>query len=243
MLVEGHRRALGAIKELRPAARAGLVHSMQAWESNSGGRPALEYSRRYNEDIFLAACKDDDYIGVNTYTRQRIDAPLVAGPFSRAVLGIGPLERRVVPMVADRIIKASAPAAMLAASEIDGVRRTQMGWEWRPQAVAVTARRVAAMHPGKPIVVTEHGVATSNDEERIEFIRDGLTALHPLIGEGIPLRGYIHWSAFDNFEWAYGYDMIFGLIGVNRKTQERTIRPSARFLGDVARSNRMTIDD
>ena len=49
--------------------------------------------------------------------------------------------------------------------------------------------------------------------------------------------GYIHWSAFDNFEWASGYAMQFGLIAVDRTTQERTVKPSARFLGEVARAN------
>ncbi len=237
-LIAAHRLARAAIKELRPAARAGVAHSMQEWVSNWGGRPALEYSRRLNEDVFLAACKDDDYIGVNTYTRQRIDLPAPMGPISRVVLSVGALERRVVPRVAERIAAAASDPELLMR---DGVRRTQMGWEWRPQAVAATVRRVAELHPGKPILVTEHGVATANDEERIEFIRDGLTALHPLIGEGIPLRGYIHWSAFDNFEWAYGYQMLFGLIAVDRKTQERIIRPSARFLGEIARTNRLVI--
>jgi beta-glucosidase len=238
-LIEAHRLALAAIKELRPAAKVGMAHSMQEWESNWGGRAVIEYSRRLNEDVFLAACKEDDYIGVNSYTRQRIDLSAPIGVLTRIVLSVGALERRVVPRVVDRMAAAMEPEVLLR----DGVRRTQMGWEWRPQAVAFTVRRVAELHPGKPILVTEHGVATANDEERVEFIRDGLTALHPLIAEGIPLRGYLHWTAFDNFEWAYGYSMLFGLIGVDRKTQERTIRPSARFLGGIARTNRLVLED
>ncbi len=95
------------------------------------------------------------------------------------------------------------------------------------------------MLPGKPIVVTEHGVAASDDAERIEFITLGLQALHPLIGEGIPLLGYVHWSAFDNFEWVLGYSMEFGLIAVDRETQERKPKPSASFLGEIARTNRL----
>jgi beta-glucosidase len=104
-------------------------------------------------------------------------------------------------------------------------------------------RRVAAMHPGKPLLVTEHGVATADDDERIEYIRDGLVALHRVIEDGIPLRGYIHWSAFDNFEWAFGYAMLFGLIEVDRKTQERRVRPSARYLGEIARTNTLRVGE
>jgi len=102
---------------------------------------------------------------------------------------------------------------------------------------------VAELLPGKPIVVTEHGVATNDDAERIEFITEGLKALHPLIGEGIPLRGYVHWSAFDNFEWNLGYSMKFGLIAVDRETQGRRPKPSARFLGEVARTNKLILPD
>jgi beta-glucosidase len=102
---------------------------------------------------------------------------------------------------------------------------------------------VAELLPVKPIVVTEHGVATADDAERIEFITEGLKALHPLIGAGIPLKGYIHWSAFDNFEWAEGYGMEFGLIAVDRKTQERSPKPSAQFLGGIARRNRLKLPD
>jgi beta-glucosidase len=236
-LIEAHRLSRATIKEMRPRANVGMAHSMQEWESGWSGRPALEYSRRLNEDLFLAACKEDDYIGVNTYTRQRIDVPLSVGALSRIVLRVAWLERRVVPGVVDRMAAMMEPEALMR----DGVRRTQMGWEWRPTAVAATVRRVASIHPGKPIVVTEHGVATADDAERIEFIRDGLVALHDVIRDGIPLRGYVHWSAFDNFEWAFGYAMTFGLIEVDRPTQERRVRPSARFLGEIARANKLTV--
>jgi beta-glucosidase len=118
-----------------------------------------------------------------------------------------------------------------------------MGYEFRPGAIVATVRRVAELLPGKPIVVTEHGVAAADDAERIEFITEGLKALHPLVGEGIPLRGYLHWSAFDNFEWASGYAMEFGLIAVDRKTQERMVKPSARFLGEIARANKLMLPD
>ena len=116
-----------------------------------------------------------------------------------------------------------------------------MGYEFRPQAVAATVRRAAQLLPGKPIVVTEHGIATADDAERVEFITEGLRSLHQVIADGIPLQGYIHWSAFDNFEWASGYAMQFGLIAVDRATQERTVKPSGRFLGEISRANRLRL--
>jgi beta-glucosidase len=52
----------------------------------------------------------------------------------------------------------------------------------------------------------------------------------------VDVRGYTYWSAFDNFEWMQGYQMKFGLIGVDRQTQVRTVKPSARWLGELAKS-------
>jgi beta-glucosidase len=87
--------------------------------------------------------------------------------------------------------------------------------------------------------VTEHGVATDDDAERVEFIDRGLRSIHAEIEAGLPVRGYVHWSALDNFEWVHGYGMRFGLVGVDWATLERTVRPSARFLGEIARTGRL----
>jgi beta-glucosidase len=150
------------------------------------------------------------------------------GSLLRLALGVRPVANLVFP----RVIRNQSlnPTPSLP----PGTRRTQMGYEFWPEAVATTVRRVAALLPGKDILVTEHGVATDDDAERVEFID---RALHAELASGAPVRGYIHWSALDNFEWARGYGMRFGLIGVDRATQERTVRPSARHLGAIARAN------
>jgi beta-glucosidase len=237
-LIEGHRRARATVKELRPGARVGQTHSMQEWESNAGGRPAMEYARRMGEDIYLEASKEDDFVGVQTYTRARLDLPRPIGWLTKAALAVDPIEKLVVSQTVGRQTGGDPTV-----DARDGIRRTQMGYEFRPQAVAATVRRAAELLPDKPIVVTEHGIATADDGERIEFITEGLKALHAVLGEGIPVRGYIHWSAFDNFEWALGYAMQFGLIAVDRATQERTPKPSARFLGAIARANYLGVTD
>ena len=237
LLIEGHRRARAAVKELRPSARVGQTHAMLEWESNAGGRPMMKFSRHMSEDIYLEASKEDDFIGVQTYTRVQLNMPRPAGWLTRPILAVNPLARLVMALAMSRIDLSNPPAP----DPNDGGRRTQMGYEFRPQAVAATVRRVAELLPGKPIIVTEHGLATADDAERVEFITGGLAALHAVIADGIPLGGYIHWSAFDNFEWDKGYSMTFGMIGVDRATQERTVRPSARFLGDIARNNKLEV--
>lgn len=237
-LVEGHRSARAAVKEVRPAARVGATHSMQEWVADAGGRPVMEYIRRMNEDVFLEACADDDFVGVQTYTRVQVNLPRLLAPLLRTAIASHAARRAAVPLLVGRRTRQQVGGSRGAGS----ARSTDMGYEYRPEAVAATIRRVASLLPDRAIVVTEHGVATHDDAERVEFIHRGLRAIHPLIEAGLPIRGYFHWSALDNFEWAFGYRMRFGLIAVDRATQERTIKPSARVLGAIARSNRLGPD-
>ena len=232
-LIEGHRLALLAVRSASPTARAGMTHQLLEWASDARGRPFVEWMRRRNEDVFLEAAADDDFVGVQTYTRVTVRFNPVAATALRLALRVPPLAARVLPPVVRRA--AASPTPPLP----PGARRTQMGYELRPEALAATVRRVARLLPGKDILVTEHGIATADDADRIAFIDAGLRALHAEIAAGAPVRGYIHWSALDNFEWAYGYRMQFGLVAVDRATQARTVRPSARHLGAIARANRL----
>ncbi len=234
-LTEGQRRSYAAVKDARPEARAGATHSMQAWEPDDASRPMVDYLRRWDEDVFLEASAGDDFVGVQTYTQ--VDVRL--GRVTRALVGAALRSDRVMRTVLPPILRRQARDP--AGGAPPGVRRTQMGYAFAPEAVAATVRRVGAVLPGREILVTEHGVATDDDAERVEFIDRGLAAIHGAMAEGLPVRGYIHWSAFDNFEWARGYGMRFGLIGVDRTTLARTVRPSARHLGAIARSGRLSI--
>ena len=99
------------------------------------------------------------------------------------------------------------------------------------------AVRYAHQATGLPIVVTEHGVGTEDDTIRAAFIPAALAELKKVIDEGVPVRGYLHWSLLDNFEWIFGYKPKFGLCSVDRTTFERTPKPSASVLGAIARRN------
>lgn len=91
---------------------------------------------------------------------------------------------------------------------------------------------------GKPVYVTESGIATTDDAWRERFLRDYLSEIWKAIAEdGVDVRGYFHWTSMDNFEWAHGYRMKFGLIAVDRRTLERTPKPSAKLFGRFAAAN------
>ncbi|MDX2546843.1 glycoside hydrolase family 1 protein [Streptomyces sp. WI04-05B] len=230
-----HRNARDVIRELAPDVKVGMAHALQDWHANPGGVPAMEWARELHEDRFFAETAEDDFLGVQTYTRLDVNAPRVTKPFSAALLR----SRRLTQSLALPYLHRQAAAVSAEGAPADGGRRTQMGYLWAPEAVEATARRVARLFPGKEIVLTEHGVGTDDDSERIDYIRAGLRVVHRMIDDGLPITGYVHWSLLDNFEWWDGYRPKYGLVAVDRSTQDRAVKPSAHWYGDVARTNRM----
>jgi beta-glucosidase len=118
------------------------------------------------------------------------------------------------------------------------VGQTQMGIENWPHAVAHCVRRTAAF-TGLPVLITESGIATEDDTERIDYIDAVLREVHGCIDEGLDVRGYFVWSLLDNFEWNMGYGPKLGLHAVDRTTFERQPKPSAAWFADVARTGRL----
>lgn len=113
------------------------------------------------------------------------------------------------------------------------MRRTQMDYEFYPEALGHVIKRVYdELH--LPILVTENGIATSNDSGRCEFIEKAVDGVKKCIDEGVEVLGYLHWSFCDNFEWQKGFSMTFGLVSVNRKTMERSPKESLFLLGRQA---------
>lgn len=112
----------------------------------------------------------------------------------------------------------------------DTTRITSMGYEFYPKAISNVIRFVAS-HWNKEIVVTENGIATDNDDERIEFIHEAIKGIHECLKAGVNLRGYLHWTLTDNYEWQLGYDINFGLISVDRTSQTRYPKKSLNVFG------------
>jgi beta-glucosidase len=120
-----------------------------------------------------------------------------------------------------------------------GAELTQMGSEFYPQAIGPVVR-YAASKIRKPIYITENGIATEDDTRRVAYIDGALAALADCIADGIDVRGYLHWSLLDNFEWLYGYRPKFGLVAVEQHTFLRKPKRSAFHLGDIARRNALS---
>ncbi|MCP3734313.1 family 1 glycosylhydrolase [Sphingomonas sp. RP10(2022)] len=196
-LLAGHRAARSAVKAVRADLPVGMslaLPDVQAVGTQSG----VAAYRRHAEAPFFAAARDDDFLGVQTYGRLRLDA------------------QAVVPPPAD-------------------AERTQSGDEYYPWALAAAVTRAHA-ETGRPVLVTENGIATADDRQRARYIADALASLDTARTAGVPVIGYIHWSLLDNFEWRRGYAQRFGLVAVDRRTFRRTAKPSARRYAELVRA-------
>jgi beta-glucosidase len=178
----------------------GLTLAMQDNQAIEGGEQYRDRVRRNLEDEFLEAAREDDFIGVQCYTRARF------GP-----------DGNVAPE--------------------DGVPRTQMGYEVWPEALEACIRRATEMTDGVPVIVTENGIGTADDAQRVDYVARALKGVQQCLADGIDVRGYVYWSLLDNFEWALGYMPTFGLVAVDRHSFERQPKPSASWLGQVAKAN------
>ena len=153
-----------------------------------------------------------DFIGLNYYFRQFIHH---TRPFGKDPLGeVCSLEHHP-----------------------DAGPTTDMGWEVYPEGMYEVVKKFC--HYRLPIMITENGIGTTDDSRRTDYIREHLRQLLRAMDEGAPVKGYLHWSLLDNFEWAEGYSKRFGLVGVDFNTQERTIKDSARYYESVIRSGKI----
>ena len=133
----------------------------------------------------------------------------------------------------------------------EGMPVTAMNWLVDSSAIYELMTRVRDETNGLPLYITENGSAwydyvtqdgTVEDYERLQYLRDHLTALHEAIEHGVNLRGYFAWSLLDNFEWAEGYAKRFGLVFVDFGTQKRIVKRSGEFYAAVTRANAVPLE-
>ena len=197
LVFRAHQAAKEAIKAIYPDMQVGITLSMHDLQALPGGEKFAEDAWDEEFRHYLPYIRDDDFLGVQNYTRTQY----------------GPQGQLPCP---------------------EGAELTQMDYEFYPEALEQVIRRVHEDFKGN-LIVTENGVAVSDDSRRVEFIRRALQGVENCLNDGIPVKGYCHWSLMDNFEWQKGYSMTFGLIAVDRETQKRTPKPSLSFLGSFAR--------
>jgi len=166
----------------------------------------------------------NDFLGINYYSR-RIMAAAETGPdrpYPWRVVGTG--------------------------AEVTADDYTEQGTEIAPNALRDLLVRLTRDYPAVPLLITENGAVYGDspthdgrvhDERRIRFLLRHLQAIAEAIELGADVRGYMHWSLLDNFEWAQGYRSRFGLVHVDYPTGNRVIKDSGRVYGEIARTGRL----
>jgi beta-glucosidase len=129
-----------------------------------------------------------------------------------------------------------APGMLFARHEaVPGLPLSSAGWAIDPSALRLAIIDLWQEF-GLPILITENGVADDHDELRPAFLRDHLNEVIDAADAGVDVRGYLYWTAWDNFEWAEGFTQRFGLFSVDRETQERIAKPSAAVFAEICRT-------
>ncbi|MEU5314082.1 family 1 glycosylhydrolase [Streptomyces sp. NPDC021562] len=199
VLIDAHHAAR-AVLRARTDAAVGWTLANRAFVGRPGAEDRLREVRYVWEDLYLEAAREDDFVGVQSYSSEWV------GPD-----GIEPH-----PPHPDN---------------------TQVGTAYRPDALGLAVRHAWRATGGVPILVTENGIATADDTRRIGYTDEALRHLFAAVDDGIDVRGYLHWSALDNFRWG-SWKPQQGLIAFDRETFERRPRPSLAWLGEVARRGR-----
>jgi beta-glucosidase len=164
----------------------------------------------YNILDVLARRKTLDYIGVNYYSRTLVDTE----SWSMKDLLFISCRRNHETLV-----------------------KNSMGWEVYPQGIYDILMMVRKYR--LPVFILENGICTGDDQLRWEYIKRHLFKIHEAIQQGVAVIGYAYWAFMDNFEWDKGFDPRFGLIHIDYKTGDRTIRESARNYSAVCATNQL----
>lgn len=228
-LVRAHAAVYRIIRRLQPQAQVGIAHYFRLFDPANPGsrldRLAAGQRHRFVNGSFLDAVTAGrvrafpwiadlpeaagtvDFVGVNYYTRDLVAFDL----------------RQPRRLFGRNFLNPAAPHSDGEYGEIypEGMYR-----------VLEFAQRY-----GKPVYVTENGLPDADDDLRGEFLVSHLREVARAIRDGVDVRGYYHWSLVDNFEWAEGWSLRFGLIAVDPLTQARTIRRSAGIYADICRRN------
>lgn len=232
-LLRGHWMAYERIKRRHPGLQLGLAHHLRVFDPARPLAPqdravAAAFGRIFNETILRSL-----RLGRLVFPLTR--AGKARGPrHSQDFIGLNYYTRDLVrfnhrnraELFGERVV-------------VEGTRRSDLTWELYPEGLFRTLVSLRREH--LPIFVTENGVADRNDTLRPEFLLTHARAMLRAIDAGVPVRGYLHWTCFDNFEWAEGYSAKFGLIACDPKTQERRPRPSARLYAEICRLNQVPV--
>jgi beta-glucosidase len=114
------------------------------------------------------------------------------------------------------------------------IQKNSLGWDIYPKGLYEVLLSLKKYN--LPVMITENGICTKDDNQRWKYIYDHLKYIHRAMKRGVKVTGYLYWSLIDNFEWDKGFTPRFGIVGINYKTCKRIVRKSARNFAKVCRT-------
>jgi beta-glucosidase len=255
-----HGRAVAAIRaESRGSARVGFAPmgfpKLPASESAADISAArdLMYSVTQPNHWNLTWWTDPVILGRYPEDGLRVfgkDAP-VASSADLEIIG-APTDFLGLNIYQGTVVRAGAGGKPEIVATPAGFPLTGFNWPVTPEAL-YWGPRFAHERYGKPIFITENGLSCRDwpsldgrvhDAQRVDFLTRHLRQLHRAVASGVPVEGYFHWSALDNFEWAEGYKERFGLIYVDYATGERIPKDSYHWYSKIiATRGRAALDE
>ena len=201
-------------------------------QSISHGQLDENFSGAKEKEEIKAYLKDRlDWLGVNYYTR-----PVVKG--RRSILARLFAGMPIIPEMAQNYGFLCAPNSKSAG----GMPTSDFGWEVFPEGILQALKAMERYK--RPLYIMENGIADARDNLRPKFIIDHLQTLNKALNEEkIDVRGYFHWSLTDNYEWAKGFSMKFGLCAVNLDSKKRIKRKSAGIYKKIIEDQEITEAD
>lgn len=219
-LAKAHNLSYGLMKRFidKPV---GVIYSFTWYDTiNPADTDIFESAMQISNWNYMDRVREHvDFIGLNYYTRAVIDR--LKHPVD---LGSMKLEWYVVPGYGY-----ACPEGGTARS---GRPASEFGWEMYPEGLYKLIKVLASRY-GKPLIVTESGIADATDKYRAVFIVSHLHYIERAVEEGYDVRGYLHWSIIDNFEWAKGYSKRFGLAYTDFRSKTYHPRPSMYVLKEI----------
>ncbi len=233
-LLRGHALAYQAIHRIQPAARVGLVHQMIDIQAANPNSPLDRFVVGQRDRLINQSALEAVFHGKLARFVGSKQAKHIKGTMD--FIGLNYYTRHILAF--DR----HTPDALFSKQVFppDVAMSDGKYGEIYPDGLGRLLKRVSRY--GVPIYITENGLPDADDDQRPAFLIAHLRQIWWAIQCNIPVLGYYHWSLVDNFEWAEGWNLRFGLIDVNPETQERKIRPSGQLYGEIAGANAITTE-
>jgi beta-glucosidase len=225
-LIRAHVAGYAAVKAVSPTAQVGIVLN----------QPLIEPASRHPLDRFVSRLQDRIFNGQYPTALRTGRLPISW----RRVIGLaGSIDFIGLNYYGRYLVQWDVRRAhhLFGRHVQPGSARTEHTDWGQPYPAGLTRQLVRLSQLGVPLYVTENGIGTPDDAVRARYLVQHVRAVADALGQGVDVRGYFHWSLIDNFEWAEGWSVPFGLIALDRATQARRIRPSAGLFERICRSN------